>query len=575
MSLKNSTTFIFTEVLILVSLIFVINNYIRNVSETIKSDGMGYYDYLPSLFIHHDLVRKDQPKDTAPHLYKRIEDTQVYNHYNGYMVNKYPCGTAILELPFFLKTWLSIPRNNLPSDGYQPEYHRSIFHAALAYLFLSIVFLRKLLLTYSINRWIIIILQLFMVLGTSVTNYVNFDASFSHVFSLFAITSFLYFSRVFFQQHSIKHFLFASVMLGVIFTLRNPNLLILFFIPFISGSWQQLSSGVVFLFKNKAIALLGVSIFICIASIQLVLWYVQTGDFFVYSYQGEGFNFLKPHFFDVLFSYKKGLFIYQPILFVMLLGVVWLFVRRQFYLFLSWMLFFIVITYFISSWWVWSYGASFGMRVYIDFYAVFFIPFALMLNESRLWMKLVVLTFGFICIPLNIIQSIQYKEYILHWGSMDKEKYWKVFLKTDNKFKGLIWKEKYEGFSNVAPPKVIIGDVLLSSDGYARISISADHFDSLSFLDNIRVELWDDFDPTENSFIQIHVLQSNGEVVGWRNTHHIHFHEKDLNTHHLGMYDYRFDSVPVDGKTQVIIEFLSQQSVKMFGDVSISFFGKD
>lgn len=574
-SLKNSAAFIFTEVLIVFSLVFVINNYIGNVAVTIKSDGIGYYDYLPSLFIHHDLVRKDHPKDIAPDVYKRLEDTQVYNEYNGYMVNKYPCGPAILELPFFVKTWVSLPRSNLPSDGYQPAYHRSIFHAALVYLFLSLVFLRKLLLTYSINRWIIAALQVFLVLGTSVTNYVNFDASYSHIFSLFAITSFLYFSRVFFQHKSLKHFLFASLMLGLIFTLRNPNILILLFLPFIAGSWQQFLTGISFLFKNIKMTLLGVLLFFCIASIQLILWYLQTGDFLVYTYQGEGFNFLTPHFYDVLFSYRKGLFVYQPILFLMLVGLVWLFLRRQFYLLLTWTFFFIAITYFISSWWAWSYGASFGQRVYIDYYPIFFIPFALMLNHSRMWIKLGVLTLAVVLIPVNIIQTLQYKEYILHWESMDKENYWKVFLKTESKYVGLIWKKKYDVPVAYQPPEFRFGDVLFNGVGSAQIRFQSDQLSPLKFLDNIRIELRDQFNPKENSFVQVEVVQSNGQAAVWQSTPLIHFHEEGLNTNHMGVYDFMFDPIPLNKDSKVIIEFWSELSPKTFQAVKVSFFGRD
>ena len=35
-------------------LLYAFNNHIGNDSETIKADGVGYYDYLPSIFIHND-----------------------------------------------------------------------------------------------------------------------------------------------------------------------------------------------------------------------------------------------------------------------------------------------------------------------------------------------------------------------------------------------------------------------------------------------------------------------------------------------------------------------------------------
>ncbi len=58
--LLRLTKFIGLELLIIVGLIFVINNVLVKNDVRIISDGIGYYDYLPALFIHHDLNRKDK-----------------------------------------------------------------------------------------------------------------------------------------------------------------------------------------------------------------------------------------------------------------------------------------------------------------------------------------------------------------------------------------------------------------------------------------------------------------------------------------------------------------------------------
>lgn len=50
---------VIVEVFIIFLFILLINNYLKNSETTIRADGVGYYDYLPSLFIHHDLARKD------------------------------------------------------------------------------------------------------------------------------------------------------------------------------------------------------------------------------------------------------------------------------------------------------------------------------------------------------------------------------------------------------------------------------------------------------------------------------------------------------------------------------------
>ena len=140
---------------------------------------------------------------------------------------------------------------------------------------------------------------------------------------------------------------------------------------------------------------------------------MQTGSAIVYSYQGESFNFLEPHLFSILFSYKKGLFVYTPVLLIALLSLFWFAYKKEFFLLTTWICFFVLLTY-VLSWHSWFYGCSYGLRAYIDYYAIFFIPFAIMLDKIKTVPKLIIMAITLPTIPLNIIQTYQYKEYILH-----------------------------------------------------------------------------------------------------------------------------------------------------------------
>jgi len=100
---------IIVELIIVFLFIFLINNYLGNVEKTMKADGVGYYDYLPSTFIHHDILRKNFTVEQDPSLYNRISKYDWYVNYKGFKVNKYACGTAVLESPFFFYTYLTTP----------------------------------------------------------------------------------------------------------------------------------------------------------------------------------------------------------------------------------------------------------------------------------------------------------------------------------------------------------------------------------------------------------------------------------------------------------------------------------
>jgi len=166
-----------------------------------------------------------------------------------------------------------------------------------------------------------------------------------------------------------------------------------------------------------------------IGGLQLLIYKLQTGSFFVYSYQGEGFNFLKPHIPEVLFSYRKGLFLYTPLLLFTLVGFRYLYKQSRFS---AWWLaiFFIVLTYIISSWHMWFYGGSFSQRVYIDFYIFFAILLALAYQSIRPpSLQKAFITFTFVLVLFCQFQTYQYRHMIIHWSDMNKEKYWEVMFK--------------------------------------------------------------------------------------------------------------------------------------------------
>ena len=127
----------------------------------IEADGKGYYAYLPAIFIYHDLNFG---------FFDEIEKEKYYNP-NGYYdyrangghgeyINKYYCGTAVAELPFFLGAHLLTRIQGGDTDGYSKNYLVSVSIAALFYLFIGLFFLRKIFLAYEIPDWVISIRSL-------------------------------------------------------------------------------------------------------------------------------------------------------------------------------------------------------------------------------------------------------------------------------------------------------------------------------------------------------------------------------------------------------------------------------
>lgn len=559
------------ELLIIFALLFILNNFIGYEKITIKSDGEGYYDYLPALFIY-----KDFPNNLDSDNYSdRINNLGCYIKYKELKVNKYPCGTAVLLSPFFVFANLTATIQGYEKEGFSITYQKAVLYAAFFYLFLALFFLKKLLILYKIKRGNIFFVQIFTVFSTSLIQYVYSDAAFSHVYSFFAITAFLFLTKSYFINNITKTFLWACFFLGLIIILRQINCIIVLFIPFIAGSSENFKNGIKNLFCNKLTLFIGISVIFSIVFIQLFLWHYQTGSFFIYSYQGEGFNFLSPAFLKILISYRKGLFVYTPIVFLSLLGLYIFIKNKNYYQILSWLLFFIFLTYILSSWHSWEYGCSYGLRAYIDFYSVFFILLALLIESTKRWLKITIFLISFLTIPINLIQTKQYKEFILDWQNMDKHKYWTVFLKLDDRFKGLVWKRNYTFNSQTTKIKYskIIPNIRIEPNFnkqiYVEYTNNINEFDKVNI---IQVSFYNEFDSKQDAIIDLAIKDSlSNESYYYHNPPLIHFNETGLNQYQYGEYNYELGSINKENSKKIILTIYTRDKEVVLKNLKINF----
>lgn len=403
--------------------------------EIIRTDGKGYYAYLPAIFIYHDLNFG---------FFEKIEKKEYYDKYlyydyrsgaNGKVINKYYSGTALAELPFFLLAHVLSNVLNFETDGYSKIYQILISIAALFYLLVGLIYLNLILKRYNSKEWERSLILFASVFGTNLFYYTVSEPGMAHVYSFAFISMFIYFSGRYFSSFQLRYIPVLSILLGIIILIRPINGLIVFIWPFASGSLHSLKQGLLNVWAGKRWLIMGFFLFLVIISIQFIIYKISTGSYFVYSYGDEGFTFLHPHIIDILFSYKKGLFLYTPMFLLSLTGGYWVW-KSSPYLLYSWVGFFIIITYFFSSWWMWYYGGSFSSRVYVEYITLFMILLAIALNKIR--RKNLKIIFLGLIVFLTIIcqvQTYQYRYYQIHWSDMTKEKYWNVFLRIDKLIK--------------------------------------------------------------------------------------------------------------------------------------------
>ncbi len=388
--------------------------------QTIRSDAKGYYGYLQAFFIRHDLGHEEFVTE-----YVQYTPTGT--------LNKYFCGTSLMMAPWFgIGHALALNDPEHPQDGTSVHEQKAISVGGWVYLFIGLLALRALLLGLGVRDGIVAWTLAGLALGTPLIQYAAMQPGWSHVYSFCVISGFLLAVHRIASSGSRGWTIAAGALLAIIILIRPVNAMVLLAVPIVAGT--QTLPMVRGLLQRYWTALGAVLLFAAVIAIQPLLWHVQTGNWTEWGYQGEGFHWDRPEIIKVLFGFRRGLFLWTPIMLMTALGTLLLWRTDRWRS--SWSVaYWIFCTYVISSWWIWYYGGGFASRVYIDHYPVLVIPMVLMLQQwtARWWM--VARIFIVLCIALNLAQLWQYHNGLLHHECMDREKYAYSFLRFDDAHK--------------------------------------------------------------------------------------------------------------------------------------------
>ncbi len=117
------------------------------------------------------------------------------------------------------------------------------------------------------------------------------------------------------------------------------------------------------------------------AAPQLIAWKRLYGAFFVDSYEGQGFDWLRPELLNTLFSTRNSLFVYAPVVLLCAIGLVVAGMRGQAKWSLSLSAPWLALWYINSAWCIWWFGASFGARAMLACWPVWLIGFAWLIER--------------------------------------------------------------------------------------------------------------------------------------------------------------------------------------------------
>lgn len=328
--------------------------------DTVRSDGRGYYAYLPALFIFQDPDYEEVVRAENRHEPWKGKATYLNDVSEGRVVNKYFPGAAILQLPFFLVGALFAWIFGFAVDGYSFPFLLALQVASWFYTLLGLWLVGRVVHQKWKSKPIFVGSTMVLILMLSPLYYYTTNyPSLSHVYSFFLFGAFLFLL----SKESIL-WKWVALVLVLIVLVRPPNALVVLFIPYLLG-WERLK---IELFNWKSIVQQSVP-FLSLLLVYPLLVYWQTGRFAQWSYTGEGFVWGVEHWWDIFFSYRCGLFLHNPVYLLSLIVAIYQ-IRKN----VTWLIGVGLIGLIFSCWWCWDYESLYGLRPMTEFAAILVMP---------------------------------------------------------------------------------------------------------------------------------------------------------------------------------------------------------
>lgn len=396
----------------------------KRVLNITQWDALGYYSYLPEIFIYHDLKSWNWAEAMDKKYNVTGGDALPVQHLeNGNRVCKYLGGVAMIQAPFFGIAHFIAKATGHPTDGFSPPYQYCLAFGAIVWCMIGLFVLRKVLLRFYSDR-VTAVTLLALGLASNLIQYAAVDNGLSHVW-IFPLYAMLLAATIRWHERPEKSWAFLIGYLIGLATICRPTEAVALFIPlFWSVHTKEAARAKWALVKNHRLHILfAVAGGISGVLPQLLYWKHVTGTF-VYDV-GSKWYFLNP-WFRVLFGWEKGWFIYTPIAIFIVLGM--LFMKNR--PFQKSVLVFCGLTiWIVIAWEDWHYGASYSTRALVQSYPVFALPLAALINriQSRKWQIAFYILTAYL-IFVNLFQIVQYNSNLLHYDDMNRRYYSRIYL---------------------------------------------------------------------------------------------------------------------------------------------------
>jgi hypothetical protein len=352
----------------------------------IEGDGVGYYTYLHAALVSHNLDFAGEyaaAVNSHTPLYLPLVSTRTAT---GHLANFFPVGPALLSAPAYLVA-LALRGSGEPQYG--SPFIESFTLASLLYGLLALAICYRLATSIAVSRRAALVGVVGAIFATPLVFYLVNEPSYSHTFSVFCVSAFLY---AWWKGPPLSPWgWFGLGVLGGLMAMTRFQDGLLVAIVLIDA--KRLRWPALLLVPGL---LIGFAPQLAVDQLQFGTWLPQRPP-------GQGLNPWHGHYLDVLFSTYNGLFTWAP---VTLLAAAGMFLVRDRRLLVA-ALFAFALEFLVIGSAPDDVGAAFGPRRFLDL-----IPFAVVgmaAVAARLGPRMGWLAIGAFCLwNMTLLASFEY-----------------------------------------------------------------------------------------------------------------------------------------------------------------------
>lgn len=347
------------------ALLFALGLYGQvRVGARLLGDGFYYYAYLRSLAFDRDVnFLNDYPMiglGDKPHLFMLTS--------TGHAQSAWTIGPAIVWSPFYagahiLAKELTKTRANVSVDGASYPYRQAICIAGLFYGLLGAYFIWRLCLLFAPARAATAATAL-AISGSFMAWYIVRDPTATHAPAMASTAAFAWLWVATLWKRTTRQWIALGAIGGLMADIRWQSA-IYGLLPLIEVgvlAWHASRRGDYAALRRLGLdAAVGGTAFVVGFLPQMLAWKAIYGSYLAVSPVGPAIRFNDPHWADVIWSSRNGLFSNSPILIVAALGL-WLLSRRDRTIAVAFALSCVVMVVFnsmIQDWWG---SSAFGAR---------------------------------------------------------------------------------------------------------------------------------------------------------------------------------------------------------------------